>query len=1226
MKNTKSYLLKWSKEKIILLLILNIVSTNIFSQTAPFVPWQCTFTGSSNQATSTANCQHTTPYYLPAKFAINSNTPLKYVKVNCYFISKNDGSGNFDPSNSFQMQTLNDVFAQVNAAMAGVYSNNSGCPLTPVDTKIRYVFIPHFNDNSNLRDDFYWNNQNDFNSQTGGGGIWTGCPDRTNWFLLPLASALHTDPAYQKGIDCFFNEDLCWYENWVLHITPSCTAYYNDAHCSMWPDYNDMNAPSYVHFNGFYGKWYNFMINGGGTPGTWLYNTFVYDMARSILHELGHTFDLTHLCNCDVIMEGNTCTQGEHTYFNTTEINQMHRALSLTNMRSFVQNCSFSATDAVTLSGINLWDHNAKYYSDVIIPSGAQLTVTCKILMAAGAKIKIKKGGKLIIDGGTLTSGCKEMWKGIEVDLGATLEIKNSSLVENAEYAVSAVAYSNFSLINSTFDKNYVSVYIPETTTGSYNINGIIYGCTFDCTAPLLPAYTGQQNSIGAKPYAGIFANDCILSIGNASQAVNNFQNLNCGIVGKRSSLTLNNNQFINIKRDYSYTKQGDGSSVYVDGSGGDYFFNQNGRGASFTDIQNCENGIYTYAIGCDIKNTKMTGVAKGITVSMAAYKKVTITSNYIDSYAKGIELTDNDGASLLVVRYNQLNVNPDINLPHNGAGIYVFEAGLTSNRIAIRDNLINVYYGTYGINVVATNKILIYKNTILLQNNNFALRCISMYGSKNASVSCNTLQNTSTTTSSHVNNYAFYLLQGTANVLCNNFSRSYQAVHIEGTCTGSTIAGNSFNNHNKGLFYSATATTGEQRNKANVWNGTYASGVGAVHQGSSLIQQLSTYYLDPYVLPYKPGSSFTNSNWFKQDNFGTPLYNCTNNYVCNTPIEVDDTQYDKLVGGGNYNPDVYPLESKWQAEKLLYERLREDTIVLDTSALFSGFFDAHENSNFERFAEISDKSEFALAMEESLRNSLDLNRTQIDNLHSQIDDNIAVIASNSLSASAIMTLEANNQQMAVQIETLSNFNNSSIRTLESNRITEAINAGALASSIVTNQIYEMNQKTISEIYLSTIARGNTNFTPAQVQSILDIANQCIYAGGQAVAVARGYYNLIDESAQWNDDLVCLQSGIVLRKADDSNDMENISDVEPKCLVLPNPANSVIKVFYSSNKEAINLFYIYDETGRQVKFVNFDGSASMTTINISDLANGIYQYALVENNIKVWSGKLVIVK
>ncbi|MBR0054495.1 MAG: S8 family serine peptidase, partial [Bacteroidales bacterium] len=85
------------------------------------------------------------------------------------------------------------------------------------------------------------------------------------------------------------------------------------------------------------------------------------------------------------------------------------------------------------------------FVGDLIV--SATLTITDTVLMAPSARLIVRPGGKLIVNGGTLTNACEgEMWEGIIVEGNANLPqyaqlqgsvILNNATVENARNAIS---------------------------------------------------------------------------------------------------------------------------------------------------------------------------------------------------------------------------------------------------------------------------------------------------------------------------------------------------------------------------------------------------------------------------------------------------------------------------------------------------------------------------------------------------------------------------------------------------------------------------------------------------------------------------------------------------------------------------------------------------------------------------------------------------------------------
>lgn len=137
-------------------------------------------------------------------------------------------------------------------------------------------------------------------------------------------------------------------------------------------------------------------------------------------------------------------------YISPMQAGQMHRATSLTSVRKYIT--SEISNVPLTISDDQLWDFDMKLYQDLVIESGATLTLTCHLVMHPDAKIIVKRGGKLIVDGATIGTDIfeKRPWQGIEVwgDRNENqfiengnyhqgfLELKNGATIENAICAV----------------------------------------------------------------------------------------------------------------------------------------------------------------------------------------------------------------------------------------------------------------------------------------------------------------------------------------------------------------------------------------------------------------------------------------------------------------------------------------------------------------------------------------------------------------------------------------------------------------------------------------------------------------------------------------------------------------------------------------------------------------------------------------------------------------------
>jgi len=76
--------------------------------------------------------------------------------------------------------------------------------------------------------------------------------------------------------------------------------------------------------------------------------------------------------------------------------------------------CDYSSTP-ITIASDTTWATDFEVHADVVVENGASLTVTSVIRFAEDARVIVKRGGLLLIDGGRLSHACSDMWQGVEV-------------------------------------------------------------------------------------------------------------------------------------------------------------------------------------------------------------------------------------------------------------------------------------------------------------------------------------------------------------------------------------------------------------------------------------------------------------------------------------------------------------------------------------------------------------------------------------------------------------------------------------------------------------------------------------------------------------------------------------------------------------------------------------------------------------------------------------------
>lgn len=831
-----------------------------------------------------------------------------------------------------------------------------------------------------------------------------------------------------------------------------------------------------------------------------------------------------------------------------------------------------------------------------------------ELRMQPGSEIAIRSGSNLMliaVSSNEGIHGCEQMWKGITVENGASLQIWYST-IKDAQYAVKALNNSKLGLWSNMFDRNYVGVYVPAATGvgfGQQVINQFfpMGKNTFTCDGSncnLLPGYPGQYPSPGNIPHAGIEINNAqIVSIGRDKlpYTANFFRNLHNGIIAN-SSLVASYYSDISDMKPSNSTMDGCGvkstksfvASIYSKinkARCGIYSLSDYFLAVLNSSISNCHIGVQNYGAWYSprIENNKITNISFGIILGFPKYQ---ISSSIIGN---------------------------DLNVANSGTGISFnglpFGKKLSYNKI-VQNNIFSDSIGT-GIYITSSGKLGIQDNSIFFSkvNHNIENNGIQIKNSRYNYIYGNTI-------SQNMQNWSMFkgngisLFNSPNNTICTNLIDGwYSGLKAIGGSANTEFKFNVLKNNNIGVLLGISSIIGKQIHHQNNWMGGNAS---ALHQDANKgIRSASQFIIDTCALPWWPAIIYpqqgcqtsTSDDWFFKDEKDPFLF-----VFCDSifhfhdfiPSEKRITQNDINLVKGVFKNTQFGESLDWEQNRYLFRKMYNQNNLIGANYQTDEFYYNNMDSPLGELVEIEEMINEAYSLPYNFYpNWGELADTIVSILHEigEIDAQLDSVTNNQDSS----ILASNRNALLAHVGAIAHDLSTQASNMDSLKVSLIVELAEKNAAILPQTKIQELEKALNTIYFNIVS-GKTELDSVNQEIVRDIAERCPMQYGHVVLKARSIRRLFEQMPNYDDDLLCAEA------KSRSSRLDVLETDGVNFIIQPNPVSDLLQIKWDRQPSRCKKvrFELRKLDGHLVAVWILDNTESERYLDVSSIQSGFY--------------------
>ncbi|MCC7506501.1 MAG: right-handed parallel beta-helix repeat-containing protein, partial [Saprospiraceae bacterium] len=415
-------------------------------------------------------------------------------------------------------------------------------------------------------------------------------------------------------------------------------------------------------------------------------------------------------------------------------------------------------------------------------------------------------------------------------------------------------------------------------------------------------------------------------------------------------------------------------------------------------------------------------------------------------------------------------------------------------------------------------------------------------------------------------------------NFHCNDLGYLDRAVAFRGeNCDHASLNKTIMHVHNNSLYLAPDAVITPQIKQENRWHTHFGlqayfdfPGFNSFDPLDVARVQMSAFEINDnnqnsiyWPSPRQIGNEPDNATWFQYNQLlEVPPAELNCHQCC---VEIPQlSRGDEFALAGTYPPYKGYDASTWDAQFRLFDNLYHNSELRPTGSTAATFYNTNSSgslgtlhSAWQQIIDVSRADETTLAQ-------FNASHAALENMQAQIyamDDQIA--AATDLTEGSLLA-----QRDLLLDDWISE--NATYSTLIEDRSSGIQQAAATSLNTVTtlavSTIWETNLKTVLEMQLSLLATGS-EMDPADESSIVSVAEQCRYAGGFGVLLARSML----PDGEYNDEEACSERSALEARTGSNTEL----------LIVPNPARDqvIVQIGESFEKAQITL---YDAIGLMV--------------------------------------------